>query len=333
MKKLFLLSALALFTFLSYTQAQAVAKTIVVEHFTNSRCGICASRNPGFYANLNQQEGVLHLAIHPSSPYNSCIFYLANPVENDARTNYYGIYGGTPRLVIEGVVISAGTNYGNASIFTPYQNQTTPVSLRIRQTKEQGMMTVSVTIKAEADNTIGDARLFLAAAEKRVVYNAPNGEGEHHDVFRKTFNGEPTGATVAVPAIAGDSLVITGMLTPDANWVFDQLYTMAILQSATDREVFQAAAAAPSDNEPLVGTFEVNELAASIFPNPVTDLLQVRLAGSEKARVRLYSTQGVLLQEQSFVGQVSLDVATYPAGIYWLEVEAAGKQAVRKIVK
>ncbi len=110
----------------SATSFAQVSKTIVVEHFTNSVCSICASRNPGFYENLSEQENVLHLAIHPSAPYSSCIFNLNNVIENDDRTNYYGIYGSTPRLVIQGDVISSSADYSSASIFTPYLDATSP---------------------------------------------------------------------------------------------------------------------------------------------------------------------------------------------------------------
>ena len=268
MKKRLLLGFSLGFCLFFGLQAQEVPRTVIVEHFTNSRCGICANRNPGFYNNLNSQEGILHLAIHPSSPYSSCIFSQANPGENDGRTNYYGIFGGTPRLVIQGVVISAGTNYGNAAIFEPYLNQTSPVSLDIRQTKEDGQIIVSVTITAEADNTLGTARLFLAAAEKEVMYQAPNGEDVHHDVFRRTFNGDPTGVSVDVPATAGESITISSSLTANMDWVYDQLFTVAILQDNASKAVIQSSAADPSENEPLVNTSEINTLAARIFPNP-----------------------------------------------------------------
>jgi hypothetical protein len=43
-----------------------VPKKIVVEHFTNSRCSVCASRNPGFYANYNTSNSgdMIHLTVH-----------------------------------------------------------------------------------------------------------------------------------------------------------------------------------------------------------------------------------------------------------------------------
>jgi hypothetical protein len=39
---------------LQLTLAHAqVTKKIIVEHFTNTKCSVCASRNPGFHTNLN----------------------------------------------------------------------------------------------------------------------------------------------------------------------------------------------------------------------------------------------------------------------------------------
>jgi hypothetical protein len=127
-KSLFILFLSAL----SFTkiQAQAVPQTAIVNHFTNSRCGVCANRNPGFYTNLRQQTNTLHIAFHPSSPYSTCVFSIENPSENDDRTNFYGIYGGTPRLVINGNVIPAAQNYALSAMFTPYQGLTSPFAAR-----------------------------------------------------------------------------------------------------------------------------------------------------------------------------------------------------------
>ncbi len=64
---------------------------VVVEHFTNTRCGICASRNPAFKENVANHPKVLSITIHPSRPYSSCELHKHNPGDNDSRTNYYDI--------------------------------------------------------------------------------------------------------------------------------------------------------------------------------------------------------------------------------------------------
>lgn len=313
--------------------AQEVARTIIVEHFTNSRCGICSSRNPGFYNNLNSQEGILHISFHPSSPYPNCVLHQVNPGENNDRTTYNGVFGGTPRLVIQGEAISASTNYGNASIFEPYQNQTTPISITIEQHKPAGEMTIRATITAEADNEIGMAKLFLGAAEAVVMYNAPNGEDEHYDVFRRTFNGEPTGADIAVPATAGESVIIDATIMPEEDWVMDELFTVAILQDADSRAVIQSAASDPADNSPITSTQELNTLEASIYPNPVSDLLTIQLADQGEATFVLRDGTGRNLLNGVFQQQTQVDMERLPAGTYWLEITTADAQAVRKVVK
>lgn len=331
MKKALLFLAFA--TLFTGLYAQEIARTIVVEHYTNSRCGICASRNPGFYNNLNQQDGILHISYHPSSPYANCVLHQVNPAENNDRTNFYGIFGGTPRLVIQGSVLSAGANYGSASIWDDHLNQTTPVSIDIRQQKENGEVGVAVTLTAVADNSIGEASLFVGLTEDVVFYDAPNGEDEHYDVFRKTFDGNTTGSAVAIPATAGESLTLTLTTTPDANWDYDRLYAMVILQNSDDKSVIQAAATDPSDNEPLVSTSEINTIGANIFPNPVQDQLIIQVPAENDTRYLLTNTQGQVLQQGVFQQFTQLDVATLPAGVYWLTLEHAQGRAVRKLVK
>ena len=95
MKYIFTLLFATTIMFSSYSQ---VEKTVVVEHFTNTKCGICASKNPAFYDVLNDYPNVLHIAYHPSSPYSTCAFSMHNHAENDARANYYGVYGPTPQF-------------------------------------------------------------------------------------------------------------------------------------------------------------------------------------------------------------------------------------------
>ena len=143
MKTLQLLFSTVVFLLLTIAaQAQEVPRRVVVEHFTNSRCGICANRNPAFYTNLNSQEGVLHISYHPSSPYSNCVLHQANAAENDGRTNYYDIYGSTPKLVIQGALVPVSTNYGNASIF---DNHINPQILVIVSDRVRGEVYVSLT--------------------------------------------------------------------------------------------------------------------------------------------------------------------------------------------
>jgi hypothetical protein len=256
MKTLLILATIAALSTKTYSQ---IAKKVIVEHFTNTKCSVCASKNPGFYTNLNNQTGVIHLSVHPSSPYSSCVLSQHNPTENDGRTNFYSIYGSTPRLVIQGVVISGSANYNLASMFTPYLNQTTPASIKITQSKyDNDSIRSLVVIKTEATHSLGTLKLFVALAEDTVTYTGSNGEPKHFDVFRKSLTGI-TGINVTLPTQVGDSVVYTNSSPSNLAWNFSRIYTLAILQDATTKAVIQSESVYAKSNNINTG------LSNSIF--------------------------------------------------------------------
>lgn len=332
MKTLQLLTTFLLLLLTISIQAQEVPRRVVAEHFTNSRCGICSSRNPGFYQNLNSQEDVLHVSFHPSSPYSNCVLHQVNPAENDARTQYYGIYGGTPRFVIQGEVVPLMSSYASPSIFEDHINQTTPIELTLQQQKSEGVIQLQVNIKAATDNTLGQQSLFLGIAEDTVFYDAPNGEDEHYDVFRQTFTAETEGILVDIPATAGETLTLSYSATPEAAWNFDRLYVVAILQNTMDQSVIQSNATT-TDQDNLTATREPLTLATKVFPNPVQDRVQIQLETTATAQYFLTNLQGQILRNQAFIQQTTLDLANLPTGVYQLEVLSAGERSVQKLVK
>lgn len=302
--------------------AQPVAKKVVVEHFTNTLCGICASRNPGLYTTLAANPNVLHLSVHPSSPYSSCVFNTHNVVQNDGRTNYYGVYGGTPRIVVQGVVQAAGVNFATNAFLTPFQNQTTPVSIRVKQYKYgTDSMVVKIIIKTVAANTLGVQRLFVAVAEKTKNYAAPNGESVHHDVFRKSLVG-PTGATVIMPAV-GDSSIITARTAISAVWDISQVYAIAILQTDATKAATQAEAAPPTQNDVItVATNSVaNSLAVQILPNPARNFLNIGLEESDNAVLSLYTIDGKLYHSQILTqNNTTINTQSFAKGLYFIHI-------------
>lgn len=255
-----------------------IPKKVVVEHFTNTKCSICAGRNPGFYSNLNNQQNVLHLAIHPSSPYPACVLSQHNVTENDARTNYYGVYGSTPRLVIQGVAIATSANYSSASIFTPYLNQLSPASIKITQAKYgNDSIRSRVVIKTEGTHTLGALKLFVALAEDTVFYTGSNGESMHFDVFRKSLSGA-SGIAVTLPATIGDSVVFSMASTANTAWNFSRIFTMAILQDATTREVVQSEMAAAGSDQSVPTGIGITSAATSPIVRFINDNFQKNIA-------------------------------------------------------
>ena len=303
---------------LSYTGIYAqVTKKVVVEHFTNSLCSVCASRNPGFYTNLAAQSNVIHLAIHPSSPYSNCLLNKHNVSENDARTNYYGVYGSTPRLVIQGSVISAGANYAAAGMFSPFLGQTSPVSIKITQFKYAAdSIRTRVVIKTESTHNLSNMHLFVALAEDTLFYNSPNGETKHFDVFRKSLTGA-NGTPIQIAANVGDSVVYSNVSTVSPSWNFARIYSMAVLQNNSTKEVIQAQSVSAKSNGVKAG---INQLNAprDYFMIAVNEnkSITVYQSGNQANLFSLYDLSGRLLfQKWMEFSKETIDVSFAP-GIY-----------------
>ena len=108
-------------------------KYVLLEHFTNSKCPICASKNPAFYNLIaNYPDDVHHIAYHPPIPYNTCVFYLDNPTENSGRASVYSI-NGTPRVALNGSLAPVSGALLQQALLTAEIGETSPLSLRWRK--------------------------------------------------------------------------------------------------------------------------------------------------------------------------------------------------------
>lgn len=320
---------LTLLSFSLMLDAQ-VARNVVVEHTTNTVCSICANRNPGFYQNLANHPQVLHIAYHPSSPYSSCVLNQHNVSENDGRTQFYGIYGSTPRLVIQGDVIPNSTNYSNASIFSSYTGQMTFYSLDISETRTNDSILITIRISTENGGSSQMADLYLAYVEDTVFYQGPNGEAEHHDVFRKAFTSDD-GASVLIP-VAGNYSEYSFSIARNQTWDSDRMYVMAILQDQTTKEVYQAETNKGQVTTSLGQAVDIVEF--SVYPNPVNENLNIRLQSAAEATIKVFDLTGSLRSRTQAIGsKASIDFSKLPAGMYLVEVAAQGGVSTQTVVK
>ena len=212
-----------------------VPKYVLFEHFTNTRCGICGSNNPAFYQNIgiNTNPKLHHVAIHPSIPYNNCVFYQANMTEQNARASFYGLPG-TPRVAVNGASTMSVSNTNAATIDNAYCATCSPVEVRVTE-QNNGSRSVSIDIKSVGAPPSGNYRLFAAIVEKTVNYNAPNSESVHHNVFRQ-FLTAMTGDAVSLAA-QGSQTNVSFTYTINSNWVANEIYVLAWLYDATTNTV------------------------------------------------------------------------------------------------
>ncbi len=307
---------------MSSSAISQVKKSIIVEHFTNSRCSVCASRNPGFYTALAKKSDVIHIAYHPSSPYSTCLFSTQNKVENDARTNFYGVYGGTPTFSINGDIKSS-SDVQNVAIYNSYDNQTSPLSIVVSLSPVgNDSIGVSVSVRAESQHNLTNLQLYVPMAEDTVFYNSPNGEKQHYDVFRKSFNGTNP-ITFVAPKLGAPDYIYKSKVAKNALWSLKRLSALAII-SDSDLSVVQAAQSTLFNPNIVSTTSEEGQVQVqiSVFPNPTSHTLHVNvdnlLIGGQ---YYIYNTQGVTVQSGTISSsQLKIDVAQFAKGTYILTV-------------
>lgn len=303
----------------------------VVESFTNTQCSACASRNPGFHSNVVAHPSITLLTVNPSAPYAGCILSKQNKVDNDDRTKFYSIFGGTPRIVVNGDVVSASTSYSAASVLSPYVGLMSPIELKIMQTN-YGMDSIKakVIIKKVAA-TASDARLFIGLVEDTIFVNGGNGELRHYNVLRKSLTGAiPESVSLAMLPI-GDSVTMEMTGTAASFWDMKRMFAMAILHENSTNKIVQSAKTSPMKTASIANV--ANTLEFDYSPNPATNTLKITAASQESITYQLYNMLGLSVVQNSFTSNTSINVANLPSGFYILKLLSEnGAAAQQKIL-
>lgn len=306
-------------------------KYVLLEHFTNSQCSICASRNPAFFNLISKYEGdVHHLAIHPSVPYPSCVFHQGNPADNNARKDYYGVFG-TPNVYMLGVKTSSGATLLAEADLQAQLGQTSPLQLLVEETGGANR-DVTVTVNSLGTPPSGDLRLFVAVVEKEINQTTGNGESVHHNVLRDFITANTGDAFT--PAASGSGTTATFSYSLDNSWNADEIYVMAFIQEWNSKEVINSGS---SLDPPVTSTWAPGKelLSLELFPNPADRQVQLRLAEkSGNARLVLFNALGQpVLSENNLSPAYDLNLSGLENGWYIVQVETDKGVVRRKLLK
>ena len=230
-----------LFVFLVMCASHAQApRYVLLEHFTNTLCGVCNFTNPIFYQNIdiNNNSKLHHISIHSKIPYDDCVFYTANRIPQDARADLYSIPG-TPQVALNGANTTSAANISASIIDAAYCATCSPLAFRVTESSSGGSnRTANIKVRSVGLPPTGNIKLYAAVVEKKVTYPAPNGEAEHHNVFR-SFLSATTGDAITL-ANQGSETTVNFNYTIDASWVASEVYVVTWLQNETTREVLNS---------------------------------------------------------------------------------------------
>jgi len=331
MKKLLFL-LIALF-FVSFSEAQVTAKKyLLIEHFTNSNCSTCASRNPALFNLIGQAQyadDVHHVTVHPMFPFQNCVFYQANKPENAAWTALYPIQG-TPTLVLNGATQSPSNPLLSVSKLQTYLNQTSPLHVKVTETGPNAARMVTVTTKALDEIPAGDYKIFVAILEKTVNQTTGNGESVHRNVFRKMLTAV-SGDDFTVPA-AGQLATFNYEYSILGTWNPDEVYVLAFVKDVTTKQVLNSGT---RFDPVLSSTQDLAPMQVQITPNPVSDFAWIDLADDVPQQLEVFASNGqrVISDFESQDRGVLIATNRLSPGIYYVRISGEKGVYVGKFVK
>lgn len=312
--------------FLPFGMKAQTTKTNIVEHFTNTSCSVCPSNNDNIYSAVDTHTGTLHISFHPSSPFTSDVFNLSNKDENDNRTKFYGIFGSTPKTVVNGSVISIASVSNELESLA---NSTTNFQFDILQTQQTlDSFTVRIKITKLVSDTSTVGLLFVGVSEDTINQTTNNGETIHYNVFRKALTSV-NGSEVTLPLVIGDSLVQIFGFKSSSSWNTNRLHTIGVLQHHT-KLLINASTSENQQSE----TLEMSDLSIVenvVFPNPTSNLFYIS-GPCEKSTV--YDSFGKIILEKSWKESEvkKINLIGYSSGIYFVKLTIEGNSKVHRLI-
>jgi hypothetical protein len=244
MKKLFTFFALVTTFLVLFNTTEAGDRMMLIEFFTSSTCGPCASNNPIMTAFMNaaDPEKITGIGFHMNWPApGNDPMYLYNPTDNTTRRNYYGV-NAIPAGFFDGL-ISIPLPYSQSNLqsyFDSRKNILSPVSIILRDSTYGDSMLVRVNVLCETFMSNPNVVLHMAVYENLISYASPpgtNGEKDFHTVMRKML-----------PSASGTPLILTPGYNKefvfrykmDPVWNVSQIKNLVYIQ-AQDKEILNAA--------------------------------------------------------------------------------------------
>lgn len=242
MKKLIFIIAILLLTLsISFSGD----RMMLLEFFTSSTCGPCASNNPILTAFVNSKdpERLAAIAYHMNWPApGNDPMYLYNPNDNNARRTFYNV-NSIPQSFFDGIY-GISPPYSQAtfqSYYTMRENLLSPVTILLKDSLLTGdSILIRVTVYGESYLSNPNATLHIAVIENHIHYQYPpgtNGETDFYWVMRRMF---PNGNGSPITLFPGTLQTVEYRFKRDTIWNQNQVSYLAFVQAA-NKEILGAA--------------------------------------------------------------------------------------------
>ncbi|MFH1734085.1 MAG: Omp28-related outer membrane protein [bacterium] len=160
-------------------------------------------------------------------------WYLANPVDNDARRSYYGVTG-TPTMKCDGT--TCGTT--QSSITAVINNRllvSSPLRIELEMTVLGDQLNATASVYSE-QTISGNYVIHFALLERYVYLPSPNGQPNHYGALLKMA---PNAGGQLFSATASQTSEYDATITLDPSWELANLDLAVFVQNNITKEILQ----------------------------------------------------------------------------------------------
>ncbi len=347
MKKFYIILFLAVFAFVfttTTTYSQAPLK-VLLENWTSSTCGPCASNNPALRAWIDAHyTNLVCVAYHVGwpSPGNDPM-YLFNPTQSYDRRYYYSV-NAVPEGILQGLNTYIGSPFNwtaMSTLYTSYSSTTVASGISVTDTRiPPDSNKVNIVVTNYTALPAGTYYLRVMVVEKWIVYSSPpgsNGETVFENVFRKSL---PTSTGTSISTAAG-TYNFEFRYQIDPAWHDTSIATIAFIQNDADHSILNT-----SRHGMVTGvTPNTNDVPAQYslgqnYPNPFnpTTNIKFNLPKDGFVTLKIYDILGneikTIVEGSHKAGQydVMVDGTNFASGIYFYTLKTNDFMQTKKMI-
>ena len=242
-----------LLTCMMLVSANAQKRLVLIEEFTNTGCGPCATWSPLLDSCINYRLGdCIAIKYHSAFPNKSDEYYNYDPEANQAKVDFYHVTG-VPATYVNGMDLGDRTFNSLDNAITWCMNQPSEFLVNVSKELEGNHLKVTaamvrkIELSTEYSQSIeeidvSNLRLFIAAIEEHIesAVPYPNGETELYYTMRKMLT-----------PVDGLPLSSSIQFLTNYEWDIDnfddlkELGVVAYLQNIETREILATAYSGP----------------------------------------------------------------------------------------
>lgn len=247
---------------------------------------------------LTDHPDIVSICYHTPWPGALDLLFMHNPVQNQARTDYYGIPY-VPYAWFDGKIYAYEPTslYWYEWAYDYVADDPTEVTLEPTGSwdPETGAVTFSVAADLGAELPAGDYRLQIVLVEDDVSWEAPNGQTSHDHVMRQMVPDEG-GTIIILGPTFPQTHVVDVNFDLDAEYVGEHCEVVYFLQDDESQDVHQAGKVALVDlpgPTPAPDMTVAWQLGAG-YPNPFnpTVTVPVRMPAAGNMEISVHAADG-----------------------------------------